>query len=77
MTKRRLNGQLSFGLTSRPLRQQLSELGVKLDALLVRQMQKDADAIGRLAVRSLLSDSEVSKAYRRLLNSIVKELNSA
>jgi hypothetical protein len=59
-----------FGAKSPPLSEQLA--GFDLDPEKIKHWQKDADAIARLSVRGILSESETEKARKRLVNRIAR-----
>lgn len=66
--------RLSFGALSPPLRQQFKDSGVRPPVGL-KHLQRDADAITRLAVRGLLSEGEAGRCRVRLAQSIRKDLD--
>jgi hypothetical protein len=57
---------LLLGALAPPRAEQLEGAGFSFKANQIRRLQGDADAIARLAVRRLLSESEVAKAGKRL-----------
>ena len=59
-----------FGATAPPLAEQLK--GVRITAEKMKAYQADADAITRLNLRDILSDSEARKARGRILRSMAK-----
>jgi len=59
---------LSFGATAPPLSEQLNNFGFGEKKL--ERWQKDADAITRLSVRELITETEAKKARKRLLGYI-------
>lgn len=63
---------LEFGAMAPDISQQLAYQGLTAKARAIAHWQKDADAITRLSVRGMLSDSEKSKARRRLLKTILR-----
>lgn len=63
---------LTFGALAKPIHVQL---GVPMRA--VASCQRDADALTRLAVRGVLSSSEVESARRRLVRRIAREIAHA
>jgi hypothetical protein len=63
-----MNKDLSFGALSPPLSEQLAGLGLKV--LTIRHFQRDADAITRLLVRGLMSESHGHLARGRLARRI-------
>ena len=66
--------RLQFGLFAPPIAEQLKSYNVeKKDT---DNWQKQAAAIDRLRITSILTHSESDKAYQRLLKSIVKHLNT-
>lgn len=67
---------LHFGAFVQPLKQQLRDAKVKAPAGSVSAWQQDADAITRLVIRGLLTDSAAQAARRKLLRTICKEARS-
>lgn len=63
---------LTFGALAEPIHVQL---GLPMRA--VASFQRDADAITRLAVRGILSSSQVESARRRLVRRIAREIAHA
>lgn len=67
---------IRLGATAPPLHEQLSKQGIRIkptQAALVEKvchLQRDMDALVRLTVRGLLTDSERSKLGRRLVKRI-------
>ena len=66
---------IQFGALYPPLKQQLGLQDVI--CLGVEEYQKDIEAITRLRIRNLLSDSMTDKTRRKLLNDIVKNCKEA
>lgn len=62
---------ITFGAMADPLRKQLEMTGI--DVGTINHLQRDADAIVRLHVRGLLTDSETSRARIR----VIKKINAA
>lgn len=62
---------ITFGAMVDPLRKQLEGSGI--DAGTMNHLQRDVDAIVRLHIRGLLTDSEMKKACTRF----VKKVNGA
>lgn len=68
---------LITGATATPIHKQLKAQGVKhATAKLLDPCQKDADAITRLRIRGILTESEGARATRRLIKSICETLES-
>jgi hypothetical protein len=65
---------ITFGAMADPLRKQLEMTGI--DAGTINHFQRDADAIVRLNVRSLLTDSETRKARLRVVKKFAAELRA-
>lgn len=63
--------RLNFGAMALPLRMQYENAHVKPPRGLA-QLQKDADAISRLAVRGLLSEAERDRCRTRLMKRIMQ-----
>ncbi len=63
---------LHFGALSPPLKEQLKKH--KTDPSEVAQFQKDHDAIVRLAIRSVIAQSEKHRAQGRLFKRIIAHL---
>lgn len=59
---------VQFGAFAPPLREQVGVRGIQ-----ATRLQRDADAITRLAVRGLLSDAETGRARRRLMKRILQQ----
>lgn len=66
---------ITFGATAPPIGEQLRSQGYKLDMdpLDRGYLQRDADEVTRLAVRSVITQSERDKARRRLVRTIRKQ----
>jgi hypothetical protein len=66
---------ITFGATAPPIDEQLRSQGYKLDMdpLDRGYLQRDADEVTRLAVRSVLTQSERDKARWRLVRIIRKQ----
>lgn len=62
---------IAFGGMAKPIREQLRDQGMTAAKQLLDQWERDAGAITRLAIRCVLSESEVSRARRRLLKDIL------
>lgn len=63
---------IQFGAMAMPIAQQLNFQGIKCLKTDLIHWQADADAITRLAVRGLLSDSRIRYARQRLLQNILR-----
>jgi hypothetical protein len=64
---------IHLGALAPTLTQQFADAGVRMNPTLLAHWQKDQDAIARLAVRGLLSDTEARKARERLCKKIRAE----
>lgn len=62
---------IHFGSLSTPLHKQLG-----CPATAVDQYQKDAEAVNRLSLRSLLSSKETENARKRILKSLAEDISS-
>lgn len=65
---------LHFGALSPTIKTQLEEQGLHLDHASIEHYQKDADAITRLMVRSIIGVSIAEKARKKLVNVMGKEV---
>lgn len=63
---------INFGAFSEPIVVQLLNQGVSSNSEMIEAWQKSADAITRLNILELLSDSETRAARKRLLKKICK-----
>jgi hypothetical protein len=63
-----------FGAMADPLRKQLEMTGI--DAGTINHLQRDVDAVVRLHVRGLLTDSEANKARQRVAKKIFIAIRS-
>ena len=66
---------ITFGAMADPLRIQLEMTGI--DAGTINHFQRDADAIVRLNVRGLLSDTETRKARLRVVKKLAVAIEKA
>jgi hypothetical protein len=64
--------ELHFGALVPNLGQQLFDAGVIVSGTDIKHWQKDADAIVRLNLRGLLTDSAMHSARQKLMKKIVK-----
>jgi hypothetical protein len=64
--------EIHFGALTPPLSEQLSNF--KIDEKNLAHYQRDADAITRLSVRGLITDSMKGQTYKKLLKNIINEL---
>jgi hypothetical protein len=64
-----MNIEIHFGALAPRLSKQ--DAGAYIKKKTLSHLQRDADALVRLHLRGVLSDSEVEKARRRLMNKIV------
>ena len=69
------NIKISFGALSPPIGEQLRDQGFKLDLTpLSRELlQQDNDQVTRLFIRGILTESETSKARKRIFKIISKQ----
>lgn len=66
---------LQFGALAPPLDEQLVEQGIAAGVRNLRQLQQDADAVSRLAVRQILTEAEADKARQRIIKRVGKLLS--
>lgn len=66
--------KLNFGALAPKLSEQLIDAGVSASVVDRKQWQKDADAITRLYVRSLIADSTALDARKKLMRKIISEV---
>jgi len=74
------NLELNFGASADSIEDQISTQGLKWKHTRTKAMpdfQVFADAITKLDLHHVLSDSEVHKARKRLMKSIVRSVNVA
>lgn len=64
--------QITFGAMVPLLETQLGHQGLKMLSGPLHHVQRDADALARLAARGVLSERETHNARRRLLKVILK-----
>ena len=64
---------LHFGALVPNIGQQLFDVGIVPNGASLKHWQKDADAIVRLNIRGLLTDSAVHVARQKLMKQIIKE----
>ena len=65
--------ELTFGAMAPTILAQLARQGVQPNEVgVVSHWQRDADAIARLKIRGLISDSQARQARQRLLKNIVR-----
>ncbi len=67
---------ITFGALSPRIKEQLPA-AVKIKLMDLIHIQKDADAIARLSIRGILSDSETRNARRRVMKEIMRAANLA
>ena len=65
-----------FGAMTDSIQKQLLAQQITRPRKIVQVLQMDADSITRLAIRGLLSDSEVRKARQRLMKKIKRTLEA-
>jgi hypothetical protein len=67
---------ISFGALAPPIDKQLREQDCKLDMDPLQRgyLQRDADEVSRLRVRSILTEGESDKARKRIMQIITKHV---
>ena len=65
---------LAFGWMNDPLAVQLTRQGLSFDAKVMDHHQKDSEAISRLRVRGVITNSEGDRAYDRLAKRVWKDV---
>jgi hypothetical protein len=68
-----MNLELNFGALAAPLQHQLRNQGLAVvegDAERLAHLQRDADALVRLMIRDVLTDSAASVARRKLIKRV-------
>lgn len=68
-----MNLELNFGALSAPLQQQLRSQGLAVldgDAERLEHLQRDADALVRLVIRDVVTDSAAAAARRKLIKRV-------
>jgi hypothetical protein len=68
-----MNLKLNFGALSEPLQQQLISQGLRVldgDAERLEHLQRDADALARLVIRDVVTDSAAAAARRKLIKRV-------
>jgi len=68
---------IHFGALCPSIAEQLIEQGVVTIPDDINHFQEDADAVTRLVIRGLITDSQASAARRKLLKKIVREVEKA
>lgn len=66
---------IDFGAMAPTLSKQLAKIGLSLSRDTLKIIQRDADAITRLYMRGLLSDSQTLTARRKLMKMLMATLN--
>ena len=61
---------ISFGALALPIHRQIREQGLSIMEHEADQFQKDVDAINRLRLKSIITDSEARRAHNRLMKQI-------
>lgn len=69
--------EVRMGALADPILDQLSAQGLMLTSPLKDRVQKDADAITRLVIGELITDSVARKARHKLFKRIMKDLRGA
>lgn len=67
---------ISMGAFADPILKQITDQGYEAKASLIAAWQQDADAVCRLRVRGVLTDTEAHKANKRLFAAISKGIKS-
>jgi hypothetical protein len=70
-----MNVQLTFGALAAPLVEQLHSQGLAVldcDAARLDHLQRDADALVRLVIRGVLTESAATVARRKLMKEVCK-----
>jgi len=67
---------LSLGVLADPIGDQLARQGFILKAADAKMLERDADAISRLLVRSFISTSVATKAREKLMKKVRSALES-
>jgi hypothetical protein len=69
------NIHINFGAMAPPIEEQLRDQGFKLDMDPLQRhcLQRDTNEVGRLRVRCVLTESESSKARKRIFQIIKKQ----
>jgi hypothetical protein len=63
---------IRFGTLSEPILTQVIKQGMNINASDASCLQEDVDAVCRLYIRSILTESETKKVRQRILKRIVK-----
>lgn len=67
--------QLAYGWSADPIKDQIEAFGpTDVDPDMIEHWQKDADAILRCAMRSLIPDGQIMKARNKLAREVEKYL---
>ena len=64
--------QIDFGAMAPKISEQITVAGLTADKDGIAHCQKDADALTRLAVRGLLSDSAIRNGRKKLMRHIIR-----
>ena len=62
---------IAFGSAADPLGEQLQHLGYDVDPREIAQAERDAEAVYRLKIRGILSQSQMAGAYDRIARILV------
>lgn len=65
---------IRFGAMAPSIKEQIKEQGFKIDPTDCAHLQKDAEAITRLRIRGLLTDSACKSAHDKLFKKITSSL---
>jgi len=68
--------KVKFGALSPKLYEQIAADVPQFTKLDFKHFQADADAVTRLCIRGLLSDSETTNARKKIMKAIVKKASS-
>lgn len=66
-----MNMNIVFGALAPRLSEQLNKQGLTATFVLLDSIQRDADAISRLSVRGVLTESSARAAHRKLVKRLV------
>jgi hypothetical protein len=68
---------LAFGALAEPLAKQLAKAQVVIEKNDLMRLQRDADALVRVHIGGLLTDSELRRARKKLMKKILKAARPA
>lgn len=67
---------ISFGALAPPLIEQLHEQGLTMDAKDASALSNDIDAVNRLYLRNVITETEAKQARRRIMKKITAKVSS-